>query len=313
MTKKNLHKFFEGTASLKEEMAIRQWLEASESNKNEFFRARANYDAICLNIDKQQVAVKHKTILPVHIWSVAASVAIIISFIFFSGKYSIISKDAMYTGINSITVPAGQRVKLTLSDSSVVWLNSLTYFEYPAVFSNDERLVQLDGEAYFEVKGNENCPFIVSTEKGDVKVTGTKFNVKAYTSDNHFETALLEGKVEIIPENIKAKSIVLKPNQRGLLVDNKLVVDTITDSHDYLWRDGIISFKNKTIDEIFEKFEQNYGVKIILNDRSGKAFKHAYTGKFRTSDGMEYNLKMLQKSVHFNYERIEENQIIYIK
>lgn len=313
MTKKNLYKFFEGTASLKQEKAIRQWLEASEDNKKEFFRERASYDTLSLNIDKQLMSRKHRTLLPVHVWSVAAaSIAIIISLILFSGKYTIMSKDTIYAGMNSITVPAGQRVKLTLSDSSVIWLNSLSHFEYPSAFSKNKRSVQLNGEAYFEVKGNVNWPFIVSTQKGDIKVTGTKFNVKAYTSDGCFETSLMEGKVEIIPLDTKTKGIVLKPNQRVSLVENKLIVDTISDNYDYLWREGLISFKNKNLTEIFAKFEQSYGVRIIVGSLNIMEQKHSYTGKFRSSDGLEYNLKTLQKSVPFKYIRNEQNQTIYI-
>ena len=88
------------------------------------------------------------------------------------------------------STPPGQRAQVKLHDGTVVWLNARSRLRYPNRFSGAERKVELDGEAFFEVFRNEEAPFVVSTEKLDIKVLGTKFNVFAYKGKNEFTTAL---------------------------------------------------------------------------------------------------------------------------
>jgi len=316
MDKDILYKFFDGTASLEEEMAVREWMEKSENNLKSFFKERMLFDAMILNINKRTVEkTRHfQFISAKNIFvKIAAAIAIIITVGFFVRNYDIIGKDSIYTAINSVFVPAGQRAKLILSDGSIVWLNSQTFFQYPSVFAKNIREVKLDGEAYFEVKANKKCPFNVLTSKGNVRVTGTKFNVMAYSSHESFETALMEGRVEILPKNASGEIVVLKPNQKSTLKNNVLVVEPISDSNEYLWRDGLIAFKDKPFMDILSKFEKSFGVKIIVIDDNDYILKNTYTGKFRVSDGVDYSLGVLQKSIHFEYNRDDEKQIIYIK
>jgi len=314
MDKYVLYKFFDGTASLEEEMKVRKWMEESDDNRKAFFKERKLFEALSLNVNKKLIEKPRKIkFIP---WNnvfikVAAAVAIIISVGFYV-KNNFIAKDTLLTAKNSVSVPLGQRVKLILPDGSVVWLNSQTNFQYPSVFANNQREVSLDGEAYFEVKGNKKCPFIVSTSKGKVRVTGTKFNVLAYSDNESFETSLMEGRVEVMPENISLNKVVLKPNQKSILKNNKLLIDTISDGSDYLWRDGLIAFKDKTLLDILGKLEKGFGVKIMVLGNKSALSKKTYTGKFLISDGVNYSLNVLQKDIGFKYHRDNESQIIYI-
>ncbi|NJO69319.1 MAG: FecR domain-containing protein, partial [Bacteroidetes bacterium] len=88
---------------------------------------------------------------------------------------------------NTIEVPIGQRTFLTLADGTKVWLNAKTRFTFPNHFNRDNRTVKLDGEAIFDVVHNQDAPFIVETQKYNVKVLGTEFNVYAYNQSNSFE------------------------------------------------------------------------------------------------------------------------------
>lgn len=105
-------------------------------------------------------------------------------------------------------MPAGQRAELTLSDGTKVWLNAKTTFSFPDHFDDHQRNVILDGEAYFDVAHNEKSPFVIQTEKYNVKVLGTEFNVRAYKEDEiyAFETALINGSVEIETADHAVKS-----------------------------------------------------------------------------------------------------------
>lgn len=97
----------------------------------------------------------------------------------------------------TVEVPAGQHIRLTLGDGSIVELNAQSRIVYPAIFPKGERRVQLSGEAIFNVAHNSECPFIVETFACDVEVLGTHFDVIANQAENRFSTALFSGRVAV--------------------------------------------------------------------------------------------------------------------
>ena len=303
MNQKLLHKFFEGKTSLDEEKKIRDWMEKSESNFNCFMQSRKEYDIQILS-GSNVIASNKKKLIPLQ-WIVGAAATIIILIIGGIYLFNIENNIEQY---NTIIVPAGQRVNLILSDNTNLWLNANTEFRYPTEFSKKNRTVYLDGEAYFEVSKDENKPFIVKTSKGDVHVTGTSFNVEAYSKFDNFVTSLFEGGVDIyIKDN---KSVTLFPNELGILENNQFLIKNITDNDHYLWKDGLISFRNKGIEEILISLEKYFDIEIQIN--TSNLPQHTYTGKFRHSDGVEYALRVLQKSINFYYSRDVDSGIIFI-
>jgi transmembrane sensor len=248
MNKDLLFKFFEGKSSLDEEKKIREWMEESNTNFNCFMKTRREYDIQILS-GSNVIASNKKKLIPLQ-WIVGAAATIIILIIGGIYLFNIENNIEQY---NTIIVPAGQRINLILSDNTNLWLNANTEFRYPTEFSKKNRTVYLDGEAYFEVSKDENKPFIVKTSKGDVHVTGTSFNVEAYSKFENFETSLFEGSVDIyIKDN---KSVTLFPNELGILENNQFLIKNITDNDHYLWKDGLISFRNKGIEEILISLE----------------------------------------------------------
>lgn len=209
---------------------------------------------------------------------------------------------------NTLYVPAGQRVKLTLQDGTDVWLNSQTTLTYPAVFSGKERRVSVEGEAFFDVAKNREKPFIVSSQGVEMKVLGTKFNVYSYPEEKDIQTSLIEGSLHVYFSNPDKKGIILKPNEQVTIKNGVIKVGSIP-HHDYfLWRDGIYSFENEVLINIIKKLQLYYDVKIVVNDPS--IFKWEYTGKFRQRDGIDEILRMIQKIHKFNIEKDEDNNII---
>jgi transmembrane sensor len=303
MNKDLLFKFFEGKSSLDEEKKIREWMEESNTNFNCFMKTRREYDIQILS-GSNVIASNKKKLIPLQ-WIVGAAATIIILIIGGIYLFNIENNIEQY---NTIIVPAGQRVNLILSDNTNLWLNANTEFRYPTEFSKKNRTVYLDGEAYFEVSKDENKPFIVKTSKGDVHVTGTSFNVEAYSKFDNFNTSLFEGGVEIYKEGKRLVS--LKPNEKGVLKNNKLQISTITDSDPYLWKDGLIAFKNKGIEEILLSLEKYFSVQIKIN--TSNLPKNTYTGKFRESDGIDYALGVLQENAHFTFVRNETTGVITI-
>lgn len=303
MNKDLLFKFFEGKSSLDEEKKIREWMEESNTNFNCFMKTRREYDIQILS-GSNVIASNKKKLIPLQ-WIVGAAATIIILIIGGIYLFNIENNIEQY---NTIIVPAGQRVNLILSDNTNLWLNANTEFRYPTEFSKKNRTVYLDGEAYFEVSKDENKPFIVKTSKGDVHVTGTSFNVEAYSKFDNFNTSLFEGGVDIyIKDN---KSVTLFPNELGILENNQFLIKNITDNDHYLWKDGLISFRNKGIEEILISLEKYFDIEIQIN--TSNLPQHTYTGKFRHSDGVEYALRVLQKSINFYYSRDVDSGIIFI-
>lgn len=303
MNKDLLNKFFEGKTSLEEEKKIREWMEKSESNFNVFMRFRKEYDIQILRGLNSNTG--KKKIIAHLLWT--SGVAAVIIALIIGGVYLFNLEDKT-EHYNTIIVPAGQRINLILSDNTNLWLNANSEFKYPTDFSNENRTVYLDGEAYFEVSKDENKPFIVKTSKGDVRVTGTSFNVEAYSRFDSFKTSLFKGGVDIYKE--EEKLVSLKPNQIGLLENNKLLITDISDKDQYLWREGLIAFNNKKLEEILHDLEKYFDVVILIN--SSNLPQHTYTGKFRQSDGVDHALRVLQRSINFTFSRNEETRIINI-
>lgn len=280
-------------------------MEASQANHTLFLQERRIYDALLLSDTKISLRRKKNTISMLVIISTAAAVflVLIIGGIYI---YGLKDKTKQY---NTILVPAGQRINLILSDNTNLWLNANTTFRYPTEFSKETRTVYLDGEAYFEVSKNEKKPFIVKTAQGDIHVTGTSFNVEAYSKHQSFETSLFEGGVDIYKNEIMLAS--LYPNQDATFENGQLLITKITNNDKYLWRHGLIAFNSKKLDEILRTLEKYFDVEIQINANQLPQF--TYTGKFRQSDGVDYALRVLQKSIHFSYQRDEETGIIYIE
>lgn len=213
--------------------------------------------------------------------------------------------------MQTITVPAGQRVNIMLPDGSNVWLNARTTIRYPFSFRQGKREVTLDGQAYFDVVKDAKKPFIVQTHQAMVEVFGTQFDVEAYSDRDEFETTLMSGSVRIVSAANPLDRLTLAPDSKAYIEGGKLKSTKVDDYNPYRWKEGLICFRSETFLRIMKDFEKYYGITIQVENR--EVLKYFYTGKFRQSDGVDYALRVLQKDIRFSYRRDDENQIIYIK
>ena len=314
MNKDILYKFFEGNASFEEEAAVKQWMEESAENRLAFLKERKLFDAMLL-LGNEEIIKNGKKRFSINLSSlrtelikIAAVVAITLGGSYFYYQSSL-EKELM--AMQTITVPAGQRINITLVDGTNVWLNARTSLSYPVKFGKNNRQVVLDGEAYFDVTKDKIKPFIVQTDNYNVEVLGTQFDVNAYSETGEFETTLMSGSVKVASASDSTQKITLKPNNKVYLQDGKLHVTAVDDYNPYRWKEGLICFKNETFTSIMKDFEKYYGLTIQVKNKN--VFKYVYTGKFRQTDGIDYALRVLQKDIKFTYQRDDENQIIYIE
>ncbi|MDX9881182.1 MAG: DUF4974 domain-containing protein [Prolixibacteraceae bacterium] len=166
----------------------------------------------------------------------------------------------------------GTRTKVELPDGSFVWLNDGTLLRYPEYFRGGDRQVFVDGEAYFEVQSNPGKPFIVNNPIMTTVVTGTHFNLYAYSADNFFEATLLEGKIRLEGQ---AGKIDLVPGQRIQFdaTTKRVSRDEINPEDAIAWIDGKLLMRNEKLESAIKKLSRWYNVEITIGDPQLKSYE----------------------------------------
>lgn len=301
MDKNKLCNFFSGQATVDDKKEIFEWLDKSPENEKIFLEERRAFNLVILHAEdnvERTNPLKQKVAL----WANNIARIVAIFAILFGGYYFFIEKQNRSTiAYNTIRVPSGQQVTLELSDGTKVNLNARSVLKYPAVFSDNNRKVELEGEGYFEVTHNEKKPFIVQTNVCNVEVLGTVFNVEAYPNSGKVSTMLLSGKVKVVDRINTNKQIVLIPNQEVVYTGKQYYVDNIRFKDRLRWTEGLICFEDKKFVELMKDFEKYYGVQINVNNKDLQ--NHEISGKLRIKDGVDHALRALQKNITFNYEK----------
>ncbi|MFY0652440.1 MAG: FecR family protein [Cyclobacteriaceae bacterium] len=205
------------------------------------------------------------------------------------------------------TTPKGARVTFKLSDGSTVNLNANSKLIYPESFDEDNREVYLEGEAFFDVAENVEKPFIVTTGDIQTKVLGTTFNIKALTSSENIEVALVTGSISL--SNLKSsESLLLKPDEMGTYNgSSQPIIKSLYDRERVLgWKEQLLTFSNTDFSEVIESLENWYGVSFVI--KSKKKFTKGFTGKYKNKS-LETVMKGLSFSYEFNF-RISDKVII---
>ena len=313
MDKEILQRYVEGNVSPEEIIAVVDWLDADESHVREFMALHKLNDISLLNQPDSKVDVqkKKKTITFRQIGYELAKIAAIL-ILFWGGTklYETTSVKENVIAYQTLYVPAGQRAELTLPDSTHVWLNARSKLVYPISFGKDIRQVELNGEAYFDVIHNEKQPFVVKTPQMDIQVLGTEFNVTAYSSSSDFEVALLRGCIELSSPRLSS-NYRMKEKEHIRLQNNKLISKDISDYDYFRWKEGLICFNNESVATIIEKLKLYYDIDIEVYNQ--KFINSRYTGKFRTKDGIEQVLRVLQIEHKFTYTKNNDLNLITIK
>lgn len=198
-----------------------------------------------------------------------------------------------------ITQP-GTKTHLFLPDSTEVWLNAASTLRFPSVFAGNERRIELDGEAYFEVYKNKRKPFIVGTLFQNVEAVGTAFNISAYSGDLRFSTTLVEGKVKVA-DRVKADQVVfLEPGiQLNYHTQSKRYNQQPVRVQDVIaWRDGVLIFNETPFSEVATKLGRWFNADIQIPDQSVANYR--FTGTF-TSESLEQVMELLALSSPIDY------------
>ena len=181
-------------------------------------------------------------------------------------------------------------------------MNAGSSLKYPETFSNGERRVYLEGEAYFEVEHDENAPFIVNTKAMDLQVLGTSFNIKAYDDESMVITTLVTGKIrQEFPE--AGKNITLTPSRQSVFdrVSGELKTQQADVRAALAWKDGKIIANDERLEDIFRRLSRWYDFKVVYSQPSLKDVRF-YLHSNRYAE-VHTILEYLQttKGIHFTY------------
>lgn len=205
--------------------------------------------------------------------------------------------------LNVLTTPAGGQYQIELPDGTRVWLNASSTLKYPSRFSKDGRLVELIGEAYFEVVKDPSRPFKVISRNQEIKVLGTSFNVKAYLGETTV-TTLVEGSVQVDAtdrEGGKTLTRRLLPGQEALYSQAGLHIAEADVEAAIAWKNGYFLF-NENLESIMAKISRWYDVEVIYESEEAKGL--VFWGKISRATPISSVLKIIEMTdnVHFRIE-----------
>lgn len=207
----------------------------------------------------------------------------------------------------------GQQLKLTLPDSTIIYLAPESHIWYPSAehYLSGKRTIRLEGEAYFEVKHNDKHPFAVHTGALQTIDVGTAFNIRAYAGEPRIEVAVAEGEVQVVAtdpaQQTISKNLIAS---QGVVYDNKLQrLDQVMARADEIgrWRKGVFEFSDETLENVVAVIARHYNLQFAWQDLRLK--KKKITIQFH-GDQRATALKMLELTAGIRLQ--EKDNIMWI-
>lgn len=294
-------------------------------------------------MNNERTAQKKQNFIP--FLKVAAIVAVSFGLSFLTFNLLQNKKLTSGTVYTEIETKAGEKSQITLPDGSKIWINACTKLRYPNNLNSTSVELYLDGEAYFDLKKIPDRLITVRTSQINIKVLGTAFNLKSYKDDDVIETTLVRGKIEIenrAGKKTGTKTVMLKPNQsatyfkqvdslalhefsevrinkaedldnlKKIAVSNNsniVVMDKVNPETQTSWKEGKLSFRKETFENLAKMLERWYDIKIEIKDQDLK--KSRFSGSF-DKETIEQALQALSYPVPFKY-KIEKDSVLIFR
>ena len=213
---------------------------------------------------------------------------------------SVFNRNELSNKFNTISTPAGGEYHLILSDGTGVWLNAGSSLKFPVNFAKNQRVVEITGEGYFEVKKDPGRPFLVNAGTTQVKVLGTHFNVSAYANDKYITTTLLEGAVQLHKGTV---STLLKPGQQGIsTAENTSISVRQADLESVIaWTKGRFVFNDINIKDVMKIVERWYDVDVEYEGNVGNKKFGGTTSRYDNITELLNNMA-LTGGIHYKIE-----------
>lgn len=314
--------YFEGKITKENEKTLLDFIASSPQNKmlfrdweNEWFATFNNeetdkaWQKLVMQIEPekmQETSVTKRRWLRGYKWMRIA--AVFTGLILLSVTYLVYRNSVPEEYAFTVEAPLGERSRMVLPDGTLIWLNSGSHVEYSAGFRKNNRTIRLIGEAYFEVKKNEEIPFIVQTKHCSVKVLGTRFNVSAYPDDDFTETTLIEGGVELISDLNEPLRMV--PGERVVYnhKTNQMYKENVTAENFSSWTCSRLDFEEITLKDLMKKLSRRYNVKITI--ASEELAEKKFSGSLINGETLTEVLSAINLIVPIEVTR--QNDAVYI-
>lgn len=206
--------------------------------------------------------------------------------------------------VNQIVVPYGKRSKILLPDGSSLWINSGSCISYASDFAANRKL-NVQGEVYLDVRKDAAHPFVVKTNRLEVTVLGTSFNVTDYAKDTETAVVLVRGSVDVKVDSKEKKRLV--PNQRLSKENGEVKVDEV-DVYNYIcWKDDAMNFDGQKLSDVLKSLSRYYNTKIEM---SGSLKDEKYYGSLDLNSTLDEVLESISLVTPLNIIRQESG--IYI-
>lgn len=198
---------------------------------------------------------------------------------------------------NAIETPRGGTYRINLSDGTKVWLNSASKLRYPVAYSNGQRVVELEGEAYFEVVKDRSKPFKVKSKGQVIEVLGTHFNVNGYEDEPFIKTTLLEGSIRVSTAKNK---LVLKPMQQSINKNGELSGQQLEDVDKAVaWKNGYFQFDDENLESVMRQISRWYDVEVVF---VGKPSNKKFSGIISRSKGIKTALEIMEATGNVSFK-----------
>jgi len=204
----------------------------------------------------------------------------------------------------TLSTQKGENTNVILPDGSKVWLNVDSKLRYPVNYGIKSRDLELEGEAYFEVKKNEELPFEITAGDVSTKALGTRFIISAYPESSEIKSSLVEGSVEA---EYNKDFTLLNPGQQLVVTKNKsgFVVKTFDEEYELGWKNNQLVFRLTPFDHVITKLEKWYDVNFDYNPALFKS--ETLTVRFEQHETLENVLKVISKATGFKYSIDNKN------
>ena len=202
---------------------------------------------------------------------------------------------------NKLTTPVGGEYSLVLSDGTKVFLNADSELKYPVEFSDGKRIVDLKGEAYFEVHKDSLRPFVVRMNGSEVTVLGTSFNVNTYGDDGQIYTTLVNGSVRV--SSVKnGQAEVLKPGMQSVMdvQSGQLTVREVDVEPYVAWREGRFVFRAMTLDLIMRQLQRWYDFEVFYQNPELKDYE--FRGVIKRDMDLDKVLSVIKATTNVDFE-----------
>lgn len=313
MKEELLYRYLSGETTDAENAEILAWL---DSNPDEHLRELNRIRYICQAADEALLAEARSRRRKAPLWRlVRYASGVAASLLLLGGVWYLASRNTaekLSDRMAVIEVPDGQYIRMTLEDGTSVWLNAGSRLEYPAVFGRRQREVRVSGEAIFDVTHEADRPFIVRTYVSQIEVLGTRFSVETDEERGLFSTTLMEGRVKVVNLNDPSQTLLMEPHDMVSLVDGRFRKSRVQNFSDLCWTEGLIHLESIPFDELMERFERAFAVRILV-ECDPLPEVNIISGEIRVSDGIDNALEVLQQMVDFSYEHDYTHNTIRIR